>query len=111
MGIAAISWFVGICTLLAGVIGIGNIMLVIVRERTKEIGIRRSLGATPAKHHHADRPGSPSPSPSWPAISDCYPAWHSWKASGGGLEMRHSSANPGGHLRGRCTRAAHSCGL
>ena len=49
MGIAAISWIVGICTLLAGVIGIGNIMLVIVRERTKEIGIRRSLGATPAK--------------------------------------------------------------
>jgi putative ABC transport system permease protein len=48
LGISIISWIVGICTLLAGVIGIGNIMLVIVRERTNEIGIRRSLGATPA---------------------------------------------------------------
>ena len=47
MGISLLALFVGAGTLLSGVIGVGNIMWIIVRERTHEIGIRRALGAKP----------------------------------------------------------------
>ncbi|MEP1488151.1 MAG: ABC transporter permease [Algibacter sp.] len=46
-GMQFLTWFVGIATLFAGVFAIGNILLITVKERTKEIGVRRALGATP----------------------------------------------------------------
>ena len=48
-GMTFLSLVVGMATIIAGVIGIGNILLISVKERTKELGVRRALGATPAE--------------------------------------------------------------
>jgi putative ABC transport system permease protein len=49
LALKVIAYFVGALVLMSGVIGVSNIMLIVVKERTKEIGIRRALGASPGK--------------------------------------------------------------